>query len=218
MAKFRRHEVIQKVYDTGLMPLFYESDVNKAKELLKACYDGGARTVEMTNRGDFAHEVYAELMKFARRELPELALGVGTIEDTGTAALYIQMGCDFIVTPMFHEDVARTCNRRQIGWFSGCATLTEISKAQEFGAEIIKLFPGDGLGPQFVKGALGPMPWSRILPTGGVEPTYESIKSWFEAGVVAVGMGSKLFPKGATPAEIEEKVRFCIETIKSFKK
>ncbi len=217
MAKFKRHEVYQKVYDTGLMPLFYESDVEKAKMLLKACYDGGARTVEMTNRGDFAHEVYAELMKFARKELPELALGVGTIVDTGTLAMYLQMGADFVVTPMFYEDVARVCNRRQIGWFSGCATLTEISKAQEMGAEIVKLFPGDGLGPNFVKGALGPMPWSRLLPTGGVEPTYESIKSWFDAGVVAVGLGSKLFPKGAKPAEIEEKIRFCIDTIKSLK-
>jgi 2-dehydro-3-deoxyphosphogluconate aldolase / (4S)-4-hydroxy-2-oxoglutarate aldolase len=217
MAKFKRHEVYQKVYETGLMPLFYESDINKAKMLLKACYDGGARTVEMTNRGDFAHEVYAELMKFSRKELPDLALGVGTIVDTGTLAMYLQMGADFVVTPMMHEDVARVCNRRQIGWFAGCATLTEISKAQELGAEIVKIFPGDGLGPNFIKGALGPMPWSRLMPTGGVEPTYESLKSWFESGVVAVGMGSKLFPKGAKPEEIEEKVRFCIDTIKGLK-
>ncbi|TAE51658.1 MAG: bifunctional 4-hydroxy-2-oxoglutarate aldolase/2-dehydro-3-deoxy-phosphogluconate aldolase [Bacteroidetes bacterium] len=214
MAKFTRHEVYQKLYDTRLMPLFYDSDPQRVIALAQACYDGGVRALEMTNRGDFAHEVFAALVRHARIHMPDLAVGVGTIVDGATAALYLQLGADFMVTPYFHEDIARMCNRRQVAWLSGCATLGEIARAQEFGAEIIKLFPGEILGPAFVKATLGPMPWTRLMPTGGVEPEAESLKAWFAAGAVAVGMGSKLFPKGAQPAEITEKVRACLSLIR----
>lgn len=217
MARFTRLEVYQKIDETGLIPLFYEPDFERAKDLLIGCYKGGVRVVEITNRGDFAHEVFGNLVKWANGNLPELILGVGTVVDSATAALYIQLGTNFVVTPVFHEDIARVCNRRMIGWLSGCATLTEISRAQEFGAEIVKVFPGEILSPAFVKGALGPMSWSKIMPTGGVEPTLESLTAWFNAGVVCVGMGSKLFPKGATADEVSEKVRFCIEAIKKIK-
>jgi len=217
MARFTRLEVYQKIDETGLIPLFYEPDFERAKDLLIGCYNGGVRVVEITNRGDFAHEVFGNLIKWANGNLPELILGVGTVVDSATAALYIQLGTNFVVTPVFYEDIARVCNRRMIGWLSGCATLTEISRAQEFGAEIVKVFPGEILSPAFVKGALGPMSWSKIMPTGGVEPTLESLTAWFNAGVVCVGMGSKLFPKGATADEVSEKVRFCIETIKKIK-
>lgn len=217
MAKFTRLEVYQKIHETGLIPLFYEPDFDRAKDLLTGCYNGGVRVVEFTNRGDFAHEVFGKLVKWADVALPELILGIGTVVDASTAALYIQIGANFVVTPMFQEDIARVCNRRMIGWLSGCATLTEISRAQEFGAEIVKVFPGEILSPAFVKGALGPMAWSKIMPTGGVEPTLESLSAWFNSGVVCVGMGSKLFPKGATAAEVSEKVRFCIDTIKSLR-
>ncbi len=192
MAQFTRIQVVQKMKETGLVPLFYHSDIELCKDVVKACYDGGARLFEFTARGDFAHEVFKELMKFSIKEMPEMILGVGSITDAASASLYMQMGANFIVTPVFREDIAIVCNRRKILWSPGCGSLTEIAKAEELGCEVVKLFPGDVYGPQFVKGVLAPQPWTSIMPTGGVSPTEESLKQWFDAGVVCVGMGSKL--------------------------
>ncbi|RZK06350.1 MAG: bifunctional 4-hydroxy-2-oxoglutarate aldolase/2-dehydro-3-deoxy-phosphogluconate aldolase [Flavobacterium sp.] len=192
MAQFTRIEVAQKMKETGLVPLFYNQDAELCKNVVKACYDGGARLFEFTARGDFAHEVFSELVKFSIKEMPEMILGVGSVTDAGAASLYLQMGANFIVTPVFREDIAIVCNRRKVLWSPGCGSLTEIAKAEEFGCEVVKLFPGDVYGPQFVKGVLAPQPWTSIMPTGGVSPTEESLKQWFDAGVVCVGMGSKL--------------------------
>ena len=197
------------------MPLFYEPDLEKAKGILRACYRAGVRVIEFTNRGDFAHETFGALIKFVAAELPGMVLGVGTIVDAGTAALYIQLGTNFVVTPMIHDDVARTCNRRKIAWIPGCATLSEISRAEELGAEMVKLFPGDMLSPAFVKGLKGPMPWTSVLITGGVEPTRENLEAWFKAGASGVGMGSKLFVPGGSLEDIEARARFCVETIRA---
>lgn len=192
MAQFTRIEVAQKMKETGLVPLFYNQDAELCKNVVKACYDGGARLFEFTARGDFAHEVFAELVKYSIKEMPEMILGVGSVTDGAAASLYLQLGANFIVTPVFREDIAIVCNRRKVLWSPGCGSLTEIAKAEEFGCEIIKLFPGDVYGPQFVKGVLAPQPWTSIMPTGGVSPTEESLKQWFDSGVVCVGMGSKL--------------------------
>lgn len=178
--------------ETGLVPLFYNQDVELCKNVVKACYDGGARLFEFTARGDFAHEVFAELVKYSVKELPEMILGVGSVTDGAAASLYLQLGANFIVTPVLREDIAIVCNRRKVLWSPGCGSLTEIAKAEEMGCEVVKLFPGDVYGPQFVKGVLAPQPWTSIMPTGGVSPTEESLKQWFDAGVVCVGMGSKL--------------------------
>lgn len=217
MAKFSKFEVLQKLHSTRLVPLFYESDANEAIAIAEGCYKGGARLLEFTNRGDFAHEVFAELVKYARKKLPELALGAGSIQDGATTALYLQSGADFIVTPAFQQDIAIVCNRRSVPFIPGCATLTEISRALEGGADIVKIFPGEILGPSFAKSALGPMPWLQMMPTGGVEPTFESLKSWLDAGCMAVGMGSKLIAKSSTTDEISQKVAFCIATIQQIK-
>ncbi len=192
MAQFTRIEVAQKMKETGLVPLFYNQDIELCKNVVKACYDGGARLFEFTARGDFAHEVFAELVKYSIKEMPEMILGVGSVTDAAAAALYLQLGANFIVTPVFREGIAIVCNRRKVLWSPGCGSLTEIAKAEEFGCEVVKLFPGDVYGPQFVKGVLAPQPWTSIMPTGGVSPTEESLKQWFDAGVVCVGMGSKL--------------------------
>lgn len=192
MAQFTRIEVAQKMKETGLVPLYYNQDAELCKSVVKACYDGGARLFEFTARGDFAHEVFTELVKYSIKEMPEMILGVGSVTDAAAASLYLQLGANFIVTPVFREDIAIVCNRRKVLWSPGCGSLTEIAKAEEFGCEIIKLFPGDVYGPQFVKGVLAPQPWTSIMPTGGVSPTEESLKQWFDAGVVCVGMGSKL--------------------------
>ncbi|MBF6629486.1 MAG: bifunctional 4-hydroxy-2-oxoglutarate aldolase/2-dehydro-3-deoxy-phosphogluconate aldolase [Proteiniphilum sp.] len=196
MAKFSRLKVYQTIEETGIVPVFYHADSEVARKVVKACYEGGIRAFEFTNRGDFAHEVFSELVKWADKECPEMILGIGSIVDAPTAALYIQLGANFVVGPLLNADIFKVCNRRQIAYSPGCATTSEIGMAQELGAEIVKVFPGGNVGgPSFVKNIKGPMPWSRIMVTGGVEPTEENLSAWFRAGVTAVGMGSNLFPK-----------------------
>ncbi|MFH4963367.1 bifunctional 4-hydroxy-2-oxoglutarate aldolase/2-dehydro-3-deoxy-phosphogluconate aldolase [Gaetbulibacter sp. M235] len=195
MAQFTRIEVAQAMKETGMIPLFFHSDIELSKNILKACYDGGARLMEFTARGDFAHEVFGELTKYAIKELPGMIMGVGSVTDAAAASLYMALGANFIVTPVLREDIAIVCNRRKVLWSSGCGTLTEIAKAEELGCEIVKLFPGDIYGPQFVKGIKGPQPWTSVMPTGGVSPTEANLKGWFDAGVTCVGMGSQLISK-----------------------
>ncbi|MBR3456062.1 MAG: bifunctional 4-hydroxy-2-oxoglutarate aldolase/2-dehydro-3-deoxy-phosphogluconate aldolase [Bacteroidaceae bacterium] len=201
MARFDKIAVLSKIGATGMVPVFYHKDPEVAKKVIKACYDGGVRAFEFTNRGDFAHEVFAECVKFAAKECPELALGVGSIVDAPTAALYIQLGACFIVGPLFNPDIAPVCNRRLIPYSPGCASVSEIGKAQELGCDLTKVFPGDVYGPAFVKDLKAPCPWSKIMVTGGVAPTEENLSAWFKAGVYCVGMGSKLFPKDKVAAE-----------------
>lgn len=195
MAQFSRIEVAQVMKETGMVPLFYSNDLELSKNVLKACYDGGARLMEFTARGDFAHEVFGELTKYAIKELPGMIMGVGSVTDAAAASLYMALGANFIVTPVLREDIAMVCNRRKVLWSPGCGTLTEIARAEELGCEIVKLFPGDIYGPQFVKGIKGPQPWTSIMPTGGVSPTVENLTGWFNAGVMCVGMGSQLISK-----------------------
>lgn len=223
MAKYTRIEVAQKMAETGVVPVFYHADINTAKEVLRACYNGGVRVFEFTNRGDFAHEVFAALNKFALQELPGMMLGVGSVVDSGTTALYLQLGANFIVSPIMNPEMAVTCNRRKVLWSPGCGTLTEISRAHELGAEIVKIFPGTQVGgPGFVKAIKGPCPWASIMPTGGVAPTEENLRPWFDSGVTCVGMGSKLFPKqmianGEFEA-LQEEVRKAVELIKEIRR
>ncbi|AUP78671.1 bifunctional 4-hydroxy-2-oxoglutarate aldolase/2-dehydro-3-deoxy-phosphogluconate aldolase [Flavivirga eckloniae] len=218
MAQYTRIEVAEVMKSTGLVPLFYNSDIEASKKVLKACYDGGARLLEFTARGDFAHEVFGELVKYAIKALPGMILGVGSVTDAAAASRFMALGANFIVTPVLREDIAIVCNRRKVLWSPGCGTLTEITRAEELGCEIVKLFPGDIYGPQFVKGVKAPQPWTNIMPTGGVSPTKENLEAWFSAGVTCVGMGSKLMAKDANGqfdyAKIEEKVKFSIDLIK----
>lgn len=206
--------VLQRMGTTGMVPVFYHADAEVAKQVVKACYEGGVRAFEFTNRGDFAHEVFAEVMKFVRCQCPDLALGVGSIVDAPTAALYLQLGADFVVGPLFNPEVAKVCNRRNVPYTPGCGTVSEVGLAQEVGCDLIKVFPGDVLGPKFVKGLMAPMPWTKLMVTGGVEPTEENLTAWMKAGVYCVGMGSKLFPKDRVEAQdwayVTEKCRECI--------
>lgn len=195
MAKFDKLAVMQKIGETGMVPVFYHSNAETAKKVIKACYDGGVRAFEFTNRGDFAQDVFAECVKFAAKECPELALGIGSVVDAPTAALYIQLGACFVVGPLFNSDIVPVCNRRLVPYCPGCGTVSEIGKAQELGCDLCKLFPGDVYGPAFVKGMMAPCPWTKLMVTGGVAPTKENLTAWVKAGVYCVGMGSKLFPK-----------------------
>ena len=217
MAFFSRIQVAETMKQTGLVPLFYNSDIEISKKVVEACYKGGARLLEFTARGDFAHEVFGELNKFVSANLPGMIMGVGSVTDAASASRYMALGANFIVTPVLREDIALICNRRKVLWSPGCGSLTEIARAEELGCEIVKLFPGGIYGPDFVKAIKGPQPWTSIMPTGGVSPTKESLESWFKAGVTCVGMGSKLIKKEASGvydlSAIELNTRFSIDTI-----
>ena len=207
--------------ETGLVPLFFHSDLDVAKNVLKAVYNGGARLLEFTSRGDFAHEIFGELNKFAAKELPEMILGVGSVTDAASASLFMALGANFVVTPVYREDIAIVCNRRKVLWSPGCGSLTEIAKAEEMGAEIIKVFPGSTLGPDFVSAIKGPCPWTSIMPTGGVSAERENLEAWFGAGVTCVGMGSQLitkeYLKNKDYAGLEAHVKTTVELIKSIR-
>lgn len=218
MAKYTKLETLQAMKETGIVPVFYNSDAEISKKVLKACYDGGIRAFEFTNRGDFAQEVFAELVKYAVRELPGMIVGIGSVVDPGTAAMYIQLGANFVVGPLFNPAIAPICNRRLIPYCPGCGSVTEVGMAQEAGCDVCKVFPGDVLGPKFVKGLKAPMPWSQIMVTGGVKPEKENLEAWFKAGVTCVGMGSNLFPKDVIAAggwdRISELCRNTLAIIK----
>lgn len=221
MAKYSKLEVLQTMKETGIVPVFYNSDIEVSKKVLKACYEGGIRAFEFTNRGDFAQEVFGELVKYANKELPGMIMGIGSVVDPGTAAMYIQLGANFVVGPLFNPAVAPVCNRRLIPYCPGCCSVTEVGMAQEAGCDVCKVFPGDVLGPKFVKGLKAPMPWSQIMVTGGVKPERENLEAWFKAGVTCVGMGSNLFPKDVIAAgnwgEISRICREALEIVKSVK-
>jgi len=221
MAKYSRLEVANVMAETGMVPLFFHTDVELGKKVIKACYDGGARLMEFTSRGDFAFEVFGALNKYALAELPGMILGVGSITDAAAASLYMQLGANFIVTPVLREDIALVCNRRKVLWSPGCASLTEIARAEELGCEIVKLFPGDVYGPQFVKGIKGPCPWTSIMPTGGVSTDKENLKIWFDAGVTCVGIGSQLISNEVLKSHdfvgLEATVRATLATIKEIR-
>lgn len=195
MAKYSRLDVLNTIMGVGMVPVFYHADFDTAKQVIRACHQGGANVVEFTNRGDNAYRVFSDLVLDFAKSLPDLILGVGSVLDAGTAALYISSGANFVVGSVFNPDVAKVCNRRKVAYIPGCSTPTEISTAEESGVEIVKLFPGSHGGPEFVKAVLAPTPWTRIMPTGGVEPTQENLSAWFNAGVSAVGMGSQLVRK-----------------------
>ena len=206
MAKFNKIQVLSAMTLTGMIPVFYHKDVEVAKNVVKACYAGGVRAFEFTNRGEFAHEVFAELNKFAAKECPEMIMGVGSIVDAPTASLYIQLGANFVVGPLFNPDVAKVCNRRLIPYTPGCGSVSEIGFAQEIGCDLCKVFPGDVLGPNFVKGLKAPIPWSLLMITGGVKPEEANLKAWFDAGASCVGMGSNLFPKDVIESKDWDKI------------
>ena len=222
MARFNKMQVLDAIVSTGMVPVYYNKDVEIAKQVVKACYEGGVRAFEFTNRGDFAHEVFAELIKFATKECPELVLGVGSIVDAGTASLYLQLGANFVVGPLFNPAIAKVCNRRLVPYTPGCGSVSEIGFAQEVGCDLCKIFPAGNVGgPSFVKNIKAPMPWSMIMATGAVEPTEENLSAWFKAGVTCVGMGSKLFPKEMIAAGNWEAIstlcRDALATIKKYR-
>lgn len=219
MARFRRLETLNSILDHGLVPVFYNPDVKAAKAIVHAVAEGGCRVVEMTNRGDRAYLVFRELEEYFAKERPEMILGVGSVVDAPTAALYIAQGASFIVGPTLCTETGRLCNRRKIPYAPGCGSATEIQTAHDLGCEIVKVFPGGQVGgPAFIKAMLGPCPWTLMMPTGGVDATQESVYAWIQAGAAALGIGSKLITKDSVAAgdyaAISERVKNALEWVK----
>jgi 2-dehydro-3-deoxyphosphogluconate aldolase / (4S)-4-hydroxy-2-oxoglutarate aldolase len=202
MARFLRMDVYNAILEGGMLPLFYQGEKESAIEIATACAQGGAKVIEFTNRGEMAYPVFCDLIQHFRTADPSIMFGVGSVIDSATAALFIAAGANFIVGPSLQPDVARQCNRQKIAYFPGCATATEISQAEELGAEICKVFPGEQVGgPGFISALMAPGPWHRLMPTGGVDATEESVAAWINAGAAAVGMGSKLITTKAVAAK-----------------
>jgi 2-dehydro-3-deoxyphosphogluconate aldolase/(4S)-4-hydroxy-2-oxoglutarate aldolase len=222
MALHKRLDVLVSMKQIGLIPVFYNSDFETARNIVMACANGGAKCIEFTNRGDRAIDVFKQLAMFRDSQRPDLILGIGSICDAPTAAMYIAAGADFVVGPLLDDETAKLCNKRKIPYSPGCGSMTEIHKAHELGVEICKLFPGALVGgPAFVKAAKGPCPWTEIMPTGGVSPTRESLSEWFGAGIVCTGMGSKLITKELIAAEnwagLTAKVNETVELIRQIR-
>ena len=217
-----RLSVLTALEAQGVCPVFYHADPEVCLNVIRACARGGAPVVEFTNRGDFAVDLFGEIARELQKTDPGVVLGIGSVIDAGTAATFLNRGARFVVSPGLVEEVARTCNRRMTAYFPGCGSVTEILKAQELGCEIVKLFPGASVGgPEFVKAVLGPMPWTKIMPTGGVDPDAASIARWFGSGIVAAGMGSKLITDAAVKAGdwdgIAAHVRSAVDAVKAFR-
>ncbi|PWJ44752.1 bifunctional 4-hydroxy-2-oxoglutarate aldolase/2-dehydro-3-deoxy-phosphogluconate aldolase [Sediminitomix flava] len=222
MARFSRIEVALESYNTVVIPVFYHSDVEVCKKILSACYEGGVRVFEFTNRGEAAHIIFKELLDYAKESCPEMILGIGSVVDAPTAGLYIQLGANFIVSPILNQDIAKVCNRRKVSWMPGCGSLTEISQAEELGAEIVKIFPAKQVGGvEFIKAAKAPCPWSSIMPTGGITLDPSELVEFLTAGAHCIGMGSQLFKKNTDGAfdyaKITEATLSAIEVCQVFR-
>ena len=221
MAKDRL-AVLSAMIDQGVIPVFYHPDVEVCKNVIQACANGGAKCIEFTNRGDFAWHVFMEVTQHFVKADPSVIMGVGSIIDAPTAGLYLANGANFVVGPVLNAEVARLCNRHCVPYSPGCGSASEVSEAHELGCEIVKIFPGSSVGgPEFVSNIRGPMPWTKLMPTGGVDPTEESLTKWFKAGIVCAGMGSKLITKEMLAAKdykgITQKVADTIALIKKIR-
>lgn len=219
MSRYKRLDVLNAIVASGVAPVFYHSDLETVTAIARACVAGGVRVLEFTNRGDFAWEVFSGLEKYCAKELPQAIPGAGSVIDPATAALYAASGANFIVGPVTNDEVARLCNRRKLAYIPGCQTGTEVSHAEELGCEIIKVFPsGAAGGPDFVRELLAPMPWTSIMPTGGIDITKESLGPWFKAGVTAVGIGSKLISRDLIMArDWDGLTRRCRELVSTIR-
>lgn len=209
--RFDRLTVLNAMIEIGAVPIFTPRDLDAGKRVISACATAGATVVEITNRREGTLAVFANLVEWAGRVHPEVIIGAGTISDAPTAALFIDAGANFVVSPILKPGLARHCNRRRVAHLPGCSSATEIARAEELGAEIIKLFPAAAFdGAAFVRGLLGPSPWTRLMPTN-IAASEEAVRGWFEAGVVGVGVGGSLITDAAQadphPENLAARVR-----------
>lgn len=179
-----------------MLPLFYHDSEEKSVEIVRALYKGGGRLIEYTNRGSNALKNFKTLRQLIDSELPGMELGIGTIRSVTAAEAFISAGADYIVCPVMNKQVARIVHEKGLLWIPGCMTPTEIDAAEQAGASLVKIFPGNMLGPAYISAIKEIFPDLSFMPTGGVEPTEDNLTAWFNSGVCAVGMGSKLISSG----------------------
>src|SRR3954465_6015644 len=214
----KKSEIVKLIPEQGLLPLFYNKDADVSVEVLRALYKAGIRSVEYTNRGEAALQNFKKLREVCDKEMVGMYLGVGTIKNAKAAEQFIEAGADYIISPGLVKEVAKLADKEDMLWVPGCMTPTEIIRAEKLGAKMIKLFPGNLLGPSFLSAVKELFPDLLFMPTGGVEVDRENISGWFKAGVCAVGMGSKLITKQAMENRDYEKIteltRQAIDIIK----
>jgi 2-dehydro-3-deoxyphosphogluconate aldolase/(4S)-4-hydroxy-2-oxoglutarate aldolase len=222
MARFTRIQVALKMAEAGMIPVFFHNDVETCKQVIAACYKGGAKVFEFTNRGGYAHVIFEQINRWVTSEFPDMIMGTGSVIDAPTAILYVQLESNFIVSPLLNEEMADVLNRRKVLWAPGCGSVSEISRAESLGAEIVKIFPGSQVGgPKFISSVKGPMPWTHIMPTGGVDPSESNLTEWFKAGAFCVGMGSQLLKsdliKNKDYKQLEEDVRNTVALVQKLR-
>ncbi|MBX0335359.1 bifunctional 4-hydroxy-2-oxoglutarate aldolase/2-dehydro-3-deoxy-phosphogluconate aldolase [Pontibacter sp. HSC-14F20] len=199
-----KQNALDKIFGTSVIPVYYHDDAKECLAVLEACYAGGMQVFEFTDRGNAALANFKVLKTAARDQYPDLKLGIGTIKNAKRAAEFITAGADFIVSPIMDQGIAETVHQHGLLWIPGCMTPTEIAQAEQAGATLVKLFPGNVLGASFVGAVKSLFPGISFMPTGGVAPTKESIQEWFTAGVKAVGLGSRLFEQDAQAGDGKE--------------
>lgn len=192
---YKPEEIIKQITGQGVLPLYYHADEKISVDVMKALYDAGIRSIEYTNRGETALSNFKALKKVCESELTDMILGVGTIKNGDMAQAFIDAGTDYIICPGHVEAVAKVADKNNMLWIPGCMTATEIIAAETLGARLVKLFPGNVLGKDFMAAIKDLFPGVLFMPTGGVDTTKENLQGWFNAGVCAVGMGSKLVSK-----------------------
>ncbi len=217
MPRHTTSEVLAALLGAPVVPVFYHPDVAHTQRILQACYTGGIRVFEFVNRGEQALAVFTAIQEFVREQCPELVLGIGTIYKAADAEQFIAAGAEFVVQPLATAEVAEVCRAHDIPWLPGAMTPAEIYHASEQGAAVVKIFPGNVVGPDYVKALRGPMPHTKLMVTGGVEPTPESLRAWFGAGVNAVGMGSQLFKNADDPAALAASITELMQVVHTLK-
>src|SRR5476649_1210013 len=191
----KKAAILKLIPEQGILPLYFNKDTEVSVNILHALYEAGIRTVEYTNRGEAALKNFAVLREVCDKDLGGMYLGVGTIKDAASAQAFIDAGADYIISPGLVEDVILVADKHNMLWVPGCMTPSEIIRAEQLGAKLIKLFPGNILGPGFLSAIKELFPNLLFMPTGGVELDKDNIAGWFKAGVCAVGMGSTLITK-----------------------
>jgi 2-dehydro-3-deoxyphosphogluconate aldolase/(4S)-4-hydroxy-2-oxoglutarate aldolase len=217
----KKTDLLKLIPEQGVLPLYFYKYPEVSLQVLKALYNAGIRAVEYTNRGEAAFQNFKKMRELCDHELKEMYLGIGTIKNGQMAQKFIDAGADFIICPGLVEDVAKIADKNNMLWVPGCMTPTEIIRAETLGAKMIKLFPGNILGPKFMSAIKALFPDLLFMPTGGVDLNKENISEWLKAGVCAVGMGSKLISKQLLEEKnyqkIEELTRQAIDILKSLR-
>ena len=217
MARFTRAQALAQALHTPLIPVFYHAEAAYARSMVEACYKGGIRLFEFTNRGPHAYAIFADLQKFVEAEYPDLLIGAGTIFTVEEAERFIDVGADFIVQPIISAEVAAVCQRYDLAWLPGAMTINEVYQAVQLGAALVKIFPASFVGPAYIKTLRGPLPKVPFMVTGGIAPDPEELAAWFRSGANCVGIDARLLPAAVeNPAALSARIALLLQGVQGF--